>query len=440
VRFILLLLYLLPACLTVGLVCEILFPSPNSLLFAQPAPIDPTLRDRNFTAVPIVTGLGFPTKMSFIGPDDLLVLEKNTMEIKRFKNNTISNTYQLLSNKIWNETVGGERGLLGIEVSSNEGYDDLFVYFTEKTYNTQGERTVSNRLYKYELHNDTITNPKLLLSIPNPVGRIHNGGALLEGPDKFLYLTVGDMGRRTTLAQNIQDGKPPDGTSGIHRLSKNGMPGGAFGNLSGTFMDSYFAYGIRNSFGITFDPVTGHLWDIENGPTFGDEINLVPPGFNSGWNPVNMTNFSAPKDLVSLNGVGNYSSPKLTWEQGNCLSATIFLSSDKYGIEYTNDLFVANIIDGKLYNFDLTKNRTSLELNGPLSDQIVNAEEELDREGRVFGEGFGTIADIKVGPDGYLYVLTGSGSDTVYRPYQEGHLTNYNGGTLYKIIPTDIYQ
>ena len=43
----------------------------------------------------------------------------------------------------------------------------------------------------------------------------------------------------------------------------------------------YFAYGIRNSFGIDFDPVT-ETWDTENGPNFGDEINLVQPGFNSG--------------------------------------------------------------------------------------------------------------------------------------------------------------
>ena len=45
----------------------------------------------------------------------------------------------------------------------------------------------------------------------------------------------------------------------------------------------YYAYGIRNSFGIAFDPLTGNLWDTENGPSFGDEINLVEPGFNSGW-------------------------------------------------------------------------------------------------------------------------------------------------------------
>ena len=51
-------------------------------------------------------------------------------------------------------------------------------------------------------------------------------------------------------------------------------------------MNLYYAYGLRNSFGMDFDPLTGNLWDTENGPEYGDEINLVEPGFNSGWNKV----------------------------------------------------------------------------------------------------------------------------------------------------------
>ena len=61
-------------------------------------------------------------------------------------------------------------------------------------------------------------------------------------------------------------------------------------------LNLYYVYGIRNSFGLDFDPVTGNLWDTENGPFFGDEINLVKPGFNSGWAEVQgvwpITNYS----------------------------------------------------------------------------------------------------------------------------------------------------
>ena len=48
-------------------------------------------------------------------------------------------------------------------------------------------------------------------------------------------------------------------------------------------LNKYYAFGIRNGFGLAFDPVTSKLWDTENGPGYGDEINLVEPGFNSGW-------------------------------------------------------------------------------------------------------------------------------------------------------------
>ena len=72
-----------------------------------------------------------------------------------------------------------------------------------------------------------------------------------------------------------QDGEPVvDSTIGEYILD-NSYP-----------LNLYYAYGIRNSFGIDFDPVTSYLWDTENGPGYGDEINLVEPGFNSGWDQV----------------------------------------------------------------------------------------------------------------------------------------------------------
>ena len=66
-----------------------------------------------------------------------------------------------------------------------------------------------------------------------------------------------------------------DGRAGILRITDNGksVAGGIIGNYRP--LDKYFAYGIRNSFGMAFDPLSGNLWDVENGPEFGDEINLV---------------------------------------------------------------------------------------------------------------------------------------------------------------------
>ena len=80
---------------------------------------------------------------------------------------------------------------------------------------------------------------------------------------------MGDAGHFGNL-QNHPVGNADD-TSVIFRIAPPGP---------------YYAIGIRNSFGLAVDPVTGKLWDTENGPDFGDEINIVPPNFNSGWEPI----------------------------------------------------------------------------------------------------------------------------------------------------------
>jgi glucose/arabinose dehydrogenase len=80
-----------------------------------------------------------------------------------------------------------------------------------------------------------------------------------------------------TLAENFENSIPPDGRVEIMRISPDGDPveNGIIGKEHP--LNLYFAYGIRNSFGIDFDPLTGNLWDTENGPDYGDKINLGEP-------------------------------------------------------------------------------------------------------------------------------------------------------------------
>jgi aldose sugar dehydrogenase len=211
-----------------------------------------------------------------------------------------------------------------------------------------------------------------------------------------------------------------------------GEEGGIFGNEHP--LNKYFAYGVKNSFGFDFDPITGKLWDTENGPTFGDEINLVEPGFNSGWASIqgfwtlddehkkvdevitpSPTINAEDYDLIDFGGKGQYSSPEFVWDVAP--TALKFLNSDKIGKQYENDIFVGDIKNGNLYYFKLDEQRTGLQLDGPLADKIGSKEEIQEV---VFGHGFGGITDIEVGPDGYLYILTYSKVD----------------GTIYRIVPT----
>jgi glucose/arabinose dehydrogenase len=163
-----------------------------------------------------------------------------------------------------------------------------------------------------------------------------------------------------------------------------------------------------------FDPVTGNLWDTENGPSYGDEINLVKPGFNSGWNKVQGLWQPkgdekgglklSPDDLVDFGGKGVYSPPELIWDFRVGPTALKFFSSDKFGEAFKNDLFVADIKNGNIYHFDLKRNRTELSLTGPLEDKIADKSEEL--EDVIFAQGFPGIVDLQAGPDGYLYIIS----------------------------------
>jgi len=388
----------------------------------------PIITDPNIKVEVLFKGLKFPTSMAFLGPNDLLVLEKNNGTVQRILNGT------LLPKPVLdvNVAIQSERGMEGIALTKNQSTNKtyVFLYFTE-TKSKDGEkgsfyRDLGNRLYRYELDDDKLVNAKLLLNLPSRPCCIHNGGKIAIGPDNNVYTVIGDAKGHHTKAQNNQTGPPPDGTSVIYRLTQDGdpAPGNPFGNKA--LINKFFAYGIRNSFGLDFDPVTGNLWDTENGPGAADEINLVEPGFNSGWAKIQgiwNTNASHPnslgkiassnnESLVDFDGRGKYSAPEFTWSFGGVgVTAVKFFNSTKFGKQYENDMFVGDYHKGYLYHFDLSKERDKLMIDGVLRDKASDNITEWQKA--IFGQGFGAITDIKVGPDGHLYVLTYQG--TIFR-------------------------
>jgi glucose/arabinose dehydrogenase len=371
----------------------------------KPAVINPNLKIETVT-----TGLVLPTTMAFVGPDDMLVLEKNKGTVQRIVNG------QMLDQPLLQVNVSSEveRGMLGIAVSKDNqtGKPLVFLYFTE----SEGGEPIASRLYRYELLNDTLVNPILLLDLPAVPGPRHNSGNIIIGPDNNLYVSVGDLDGHITMAQNVKGGGWPDGSSAILRITQDGpaLGGGVLGDNG--IIKKYYAYGIRNSFGMDFDPVTNMVWDTENGPSYGDEINLIEPGFNSGWLEVQgmaPVDFNYSGDLVNFEGKGNYSDPEFVWTDTVGPTAIKFLHSDRLGKQYENDVFVSDITQGNIYHFDLDINRTQLVLEGALADRVSN--NHTENEDIIFGEGFGGISDLEVGPyDGYLYIVS-LGHGTIYR-------------------------
>jgi aldose sugar dehydrogenase len=377
----------------------------------SPSSGGPTItNDTSLRVETVSTGLVRPTSMAFLGPNDILVLEKNTGNVHRITNG------QLLPQPLLHVNVATqiERGLLGIAVTKNGPTTYVFLYYTEAGGGV--DNSTGNRLYRYELANNQLINPKLLLDLPaipsnpNSVRFEHNGGKLVVGPDNNVYLVIGDVGSHMGQTENNANGPPPDGTGGILRVTQDGdavIPNSPLGNDTDPTLNKYYAYGIRNSFGIDFDPVTGNLWDTENGPAYGDEINLVEPGFNSGWTKIQGSAQTRQLDpasvLVNIGGKGTYRDPEFVWNQPVGPTALKFLNSEKLGKQYQNDMFVGDIINGNLYHFKLNEQRMGL----------LVGKAAANPQAIVFGNGFGGITDIQVGPEGYLYVLSYSG--VIYR-------------------------
>lgn len=390
----------------------------------EPKPIVglPIVNDPKLKVEKVFEGLHFPTSMEFLGPGDILVTEKNNGTVQRVTN------WKMQQEPILDVNVAtrAERGMLGIAIGKNNesennvGHNNtnVFVYFTrsseaKETNGARGEKSGGNALYRYELVNSKLINPHLLLDLSPRKHPSHNGGAIIIGKDGNLYIPVGDGDGDTTEAQNIQGGGPPNGTGGILTMTQDGSSVKSVLGNSG-ILDKYYAYGIRNSFGLDFDPITGNLWDTENGNKSGDEINLVEPGFNSGWRVIQG---KAPHDfnssqLVSFNGKGKYSDPQFSWNETVGPTKVIFLNSDKLGKQYENDMFVSDIKNGRIYHFDLNAKRDGLILSGNLTDKVADSDGENSQ--LIFGSGFGGITDMDVGPDGLLYVLS-FGDGAIYR-------------------------
>jgi glucose/arabinose dehydrogenase len=313
---------------------------------------------------------------------------------------------------------------------------------------------------------------------PQPPRGNHDGGIIEFGPDGKLYAIFGDVGRRGAL-QNLPCGPtstecpgdvtPDDQFGGpeaddahfagvILRLNPDGSAptdnpffaaGAAMGGQVGANLQKTFSYGIRNSFGMDFDPISGRLWQQENGEDAYDEINLVNAGMNSGWiqlagpssrvaefreiettslhheNFPNLQQFrwgpeniaTTPSEALSRLFVvpgSHYSEPEFSWKYVLAPSAIGFQHGGGLGPQYAGDLFVGfstlDTLGGPLFRFNLTGNRNRIAVDDPrLNDRVadnVTFHEMTESESLVFGTDFGIVTDIETGPDGHLYVVS----------------------------------
>ncbi len=416
----------------------------------------PTLDDPDLTLEELLPPftLEQPTSMAFLAPNDILVLEKATGNVQR----VLDGELQLDPVLTVDVNSASERGLLGIVINSEQP-PGVFLYYTEAV-------PLANRVYRYDWNPGLgiLENPQLLLDLPATPGPNHDGGVLVLGPPAAgashglpgdgapLYAVIGDLNRDGKL-QNFSAGDSPDDTGVVFRVDQAGepFPGNPFTpycegdeaqtcatdpecGVDGpciTEVASYWAYGVRNCFGLGLDPVTGVLWDTENGPGSWDEVNRLPAGTNSGWEQImgpDSEDPQDPDDLWDMPGEGStYSDPEFSWFDTNAPTGILFPAGSKLGPDYDNQVLVADNNRGQLYAMPLNGLRTGLDLSGfpALTDLIADDDDEADLVR--LGTGFAALTDVELGPDGKVYVVD-IGAGTIYRIDGNIHADDFESG------------
>lgn len=351
-----------------------------SLAFGENKKIEyedpPIILDSDLRIERFVTGLEWPTSMTFVG-EDLLILEKNNGKVKHVKDGILQ------EDPVLDVEVNGigTRGMLGI-TSVNE---EVYIFFTEAK-KDNGE-IIGNRIYKYSWNGEKLTNQTLIKEFSlDELRPEHMGGILITNLDGKVVAVTGD---------NNQEGKNQNFIT-----NKNDDSGGVF------IIDDNerFATGIRNSFGLTVDPITGNIWDTENGPAAFDEINLVLPKFNSGWKVV--MGPATEKEIEKIPKFDNfiYSDPEFSFESTVAITAISFVTSEKFE-KFKNSVIVGDYQNGHLYKFNLNEDRTGFVFDDPrLQDLVANFGDPLSEI--ILASGFNGITDIEMGPDGTIYIVT----------------------------------
>jgi aldose sugar dehydrogenase len=474
---------------------------------ARAAEADPTMLDPSLKVGTVVSGLTTPSSIAFIGPNDMLVLEKNTGKVLHVTDGVVVGVALDLS-----VNNASERGLLGIALHPDFPTNPrVYLYWTcrapapppESPFFPTQERCsttpetgadtsdilavplLGNRVDRFVWNGSTLTFDRNLLMLrsfqndgapepPNqgdeaqPPRGNHNGGVIAFGPDGKLYVIFGDQGRRGKL-QNLPGGptpptaddqfggpEPDDAhlTGVVLRLNDDGSSptdnpffgaGASRGGEVGANLQKIFAYGVRNSFGLAFDPRSGNLWDQQNGDDSFDELNLVEPGMNGGWVQIMgpVARLSQYKQIETTFGARNlqqlrwppaniadtpaealsrlfvlpgshYSDPEFAWKWAVPPAAIGFVRGRGLGPQFDGDLFAGAAtpatVGGYLFHFNLTGNRRKIAVDDPrLEDRVAdnNAKNDItESESLLVGRDFGVATDIETGPNGNLFVVS----------------------------------
>lgn len=350
-------------------------------------------------------GIEGPTGMAFLDFNEFLVIEKSSGRVKHVREGEVVGVAIELP-----VSYESEQGLLGITLHPNFAANRfIYLYYSLE----EGGSWVENRVSRFTWTGSALIDETPIISFPyDPAqnnGPSHDAGIIKFGPDGKLYGVTGDLTRGRFEQNDELDSFA--GVGGVFRLNDDGtIPAdNPFSAHPNPAVQRLFAYGIRNSFGLTFDPLTGHLWDTENGPSNYDEVNLVVPGFNSGWLDImgpDSRDAQNVSDLAMIPGA-SYQDPKLSFEGCIGITAIAFIDTPLLPASWQGTAVFGDALNGNFYRLQLNAARDAFVFSGGLADLV--ADSATERNALRIGTGWGVTTDLEIGPDGSLYQVSMNG-------------------------------
>lgn len=327
-----------------------------------------------YSLATVVDGLEIPWGMTWLPNGDMLVTERQG-KLYRFDKKGIKHEIAGVP-KVYQY---GQGGLLDIELhpeyKKNGWIYITFSYYAGKTIDDGG----STALMRAKLVNDKLVDQEVLWKAsPTEKKGQHFGSRIEFDREGYLFVTVGDRGQ----GHNAQDITNYSGS--VHRLNDDGSipKDNPFYNVEGA-IKSIFNYGHRNIQGMALHPETGELWTHEHGPRGGDELNIEQPGKNYGWPEISYGINYDGTILTEDSAREGMEQPLLHWTPSIAPCGMDFVEGDVYP-EWKGNLLVGSL-------------RFKYVLRCELDGNVVYHQERIV-------DGPGRVRNVKMGPDGYIYV------------------------------------
>ena len=361
---------------------------PRKALPPAPFVID-TAEQGQVRVVPI-KGLSNPWSLVFLPNGDMLVNERPG-RLRLVRNGAI--VPQPISGvppAVHSEGLGG---LMGLALHPQFAENRL-VYLSYTKPMGGGRHTPA--LWRGRLQDMALVDAKEIFVSDTPGKGPAAGCPIIFGRDGYLYMAVGGANDEIAQRGDSHQGK-------MLRLRDDGTaaPGNPFAGKPG-FKPEIYSIGHRNMIGLTIHPTTGQIWENENGPLGGDEVNILKAGANYGWPLVSLgRQYSGAKVSERFQQAG-LEDPVLHWTPSIAISGMTFYTGNRFP-RWRNNLFVGGLQYGRIPG------------TGQMHRVVFNENwEELRREA-FFVDLRQRIRNVQQGPDGLLYVLTDEPDGAILR-------------------------